>query len=879
MTLFVPLASKRLFAEVLIKLCLTFLIMVLLIAAVSRGGGFREGGYRHLYTIFAALLAVIVILFIPQIYQLFQVPVVGVYEIGTFAGILCLFAFLAAIVRLYVGLVFTITPRTESAPVCRILAPEPQVQDANSRAQPHSPPSCLLRGIDEPRLSQDLNGFEQFSELFVRTGERLSVSERRWAGALLALGAVGWLLIPWVTGAREESLFDRPLRCTFFVIAALMVAWLVSIPKSASPEKRMSYVKNLQGRALWYLLATYMLGDIVWAMADANAFSFRVYTLWAFLNILFFPILYARVIDAWHVHSSSGWVRLVGLAPVGAVLVAAALWFAIGPSDVGHPGTSKVDAGDCESAWLDHCEKRLDAIERLPGDGPMVLVAASGGGSRAALFTALMLEALARTDGQGKPLVEPAPKVGDRMHRRIVIISSVSGGSLGAAHYAAQQEIADQPESMLPRRRWRNAIEAELVRDLRDCAEDFYDVQQNRPPETDGLAEERRQRHLEAQKRVRDACQKLYQGQTGAGKDEFPDWLLASAFADDMGMDFMAPLLRGVLHFGLERGASVSRFWEQRFGWDGKTNLNGFSVERTPLLFQNACDVDSGSRLVVGFPQVPPALLRNTEKGAASVTPILELDPTHEFTLAEAVRMSANFPWGFQVARTNAGVAGSAPQTRYIMDGGFVDNTGLDSLAYLLGTLHRLELSDEDNARKEIAGRILDKLRRRGVLLVEIDSGAKVHGRGVAEVALPSLFEPVRCLSNSVDGNANLAADGHVSTITKALTDLHDGKVHFVHARFTCNHVENVMTAWALSSVDKAKIIVQFLTELNYNSGADLNPDGNLATLVALAHTGLDPDKSRQVQQKGAHDANQRKEAYSGMERSIGAQPPNGSKQ
>ena len=108
---------------------------------------------------------------------------------------------------------------------------------------------------------------------------------------------------------------------------------------------------------------------------------------------------------------------------------------------------------------------------------------------------------------------------------------------------------------------------------------------------------------MKAQERVREACRKLAQGQTGAGKDQFPDWLLSSAFADDMGTDFMAPLLRGVLSVGLERGTSVSRFWESQFGWAGKTNQKGFSAARTPLLFVNACDVDSGLRSLSASPR------------------------------------------------------------------------------------------------------------------------------------------------------------------------------------------------------------------------------------------------------------------------------------
>ena len=155
------------------------------------------------------------------------------------------------------------------------------------------------------------------------------------------LGVAAWLSLPWLSGAREACILDRPLRCTFSAVAVLTAAWLFTIPEGISSEHRMGYVKNMQGRALWYLLVTYLLGEIVWALAGAGAFSMRVYTLWAFLQVLFFPILYARVIDAWHVHSRTGLVRLYGLAPVLGILVLLVVVAALpvsGPSDVGRPG-------------------------------------------------------------------------------------------------------------------------------------------------------------------------------------------------------------------------------------------------------------------------------------------------------------------------------------------------------------------------------------------------------------------------------------------------------------------------------------------------------------------------------------------------------------
>ena len=66
---------------------------------------------------------------------------------------------------------------------------------------------------------------------------------------------------------------------------------------------------------------------------------------------------------------------------------------------------------------------------------------------------------------------------------------------------------------------------------------------------------------------------------------------------------------------------------------------------------------------------------------------------------------------------------------------------------------------------------------------------------------------------------------------------------------------------------------MQFLTEMEYNTSAELNPERNLATLVVQARDGLDPDKSRKLEEKGVQDASRRKGAYGQMERPAGVEP------
>ena len=138
---------------------------------------------------------------------------------------------------------------------------------------------------------------------------------------------------------------------------------------------------------------------------------------------------------------------------------------------------------------------------------------------------------------------------------------------------------------------------------------------------------------------------------------------------------------------------------------------------------------------------------------------------------------------------------------------------------------------------------IMGKLRRRGVVLIEIDSGAKQEpSRGVATV-LPGIFEPVTALENVSYTGADRVAQEHIRRLKKIFAGpsisatlerlrydaadellrrvdrdfgfkLEDGNLTMFHSlRITCNHEKNVMTAWALAPSDKAKVFVQFLLE------------------------------------------------------------------
>jgi predicted acylesterase/phospholipase RssA len=70
--------------------------------------------------------------------------------------------------------------------------------------------------------------------------------------------------------------------------------------------------------------------------------------------------------------------------------------------------------------------------QRLSPDGTIMALSISGGGSRAAYFTAVVLERLSHIQYPG------SAKFGDTVLRHIDLISSISGGSLAAAYFTAR---------------------------------------------------------------------------------------------------------------------------------------------------------------------------------------------------------------------------------------------------------------------------------------------------------------------------------------------------------------------------------------------------------------------------------------------------------
>ncbi|HET6883183.1 MAG TPA: patatin-like phospholipase family protein, partial [Pirellulales bacterium] len=561
------------------------------------------------------------------------------------------------------------------------------------------------------------------------------------------------------------------------------------------------------GRRIWVLLLANIVGELSWYLVNVfTALPFQFYTIWALFHILFSLYLVANFLDLCQFSPGQEWHIRPTIVLIGIGYVALFLRPCHVGKDSGNP-RQPLEPTDLDSitiGWFDQIET---AIKAVPNDGPVVFVAASGGGSRAALFTALVLEGLSHLQVQchsetGKSAATAAD--------RIVLFSSVSGGSLGTAYYL--RHAVDPNTGMRGAPPSRETYRQTDVNDLKTRMAHFATIWTQRVAT---------QAEKSAYEQIQKECDDLMEGKSDMLATA--PWLFNSAFVDDMCTDFMAPLLRGVLFPGVERGQRVSRFWEDRFDWTGLDNHKGFPA-RAPVAFFNATNVETGTRLAIAFPRAPLELLQlpATESSKYQPKALSDIDGNYLLQLAEAVRLSANFPYGFQVAALRPNLL--------VMDGGIVDNTGIDTIVYLLeGLRHFAKASAPPKSVPRRAFDLLQTLKYRGVVLVEIDSGAKQTKPPTAALLFHTLWPPAQALENAGYANADLSKYDRIAAALQILNEPpvdsaklgsgasspHGQTPEFISAlvTFTCNHSENVMTSWALGPDDKAKIIVQFLVD------------------------------------------------------------------
>jgi predicted acylesterase/phospholipase RssA len=384
------------------------------------------------------------------------------------------------------------------------------------------------------------------------------------------------------------------------------------------------------------------------------------------------------------------------------------------------------------------------AVDLWPAGGsredlpPVVVIAASGGGSRAAIYTAMTLEALGRD----------LPNV----LANLQAIGSVSGGSLASAAYVAsrirntKEDSAQRCDGSLERR-----VEADFIR-----------------PVLQGV-------FLSLQGRGQ-AIQSYWERCPGLGELRMSD--LARAWRERFSAgDSLPPFPIPLMHSAsLQRHAVViSPLAREAYGVtdidaEARSDRNRYSLLDT-----------SGAPTWVYY--------------RSGVYGLQDLIPGFNPTLSEAVRASANFPFGFALVdvRTRQPLyfspwgderSGTQLQTVRLTDGGALSNSGLWSLYHLL---------------KNRA----DTLRRRGVLLILVDAGG-----------MPRATKPNRVLGLvSAILDKNPKGEFLHRTMLASLATTFGQCFDAVELEILPVRHWNVYTTWALDQRSVAKLDAAFKME------------------------------------------------------------------
>jgi len=649
------------------------------------------------------------------------------------------------------------------------------------------------------------------------------------------LGLVGGLaVILYLTQRLPTDAYPLfPLAAVNFGWVTFVLAlWLLFVkPTAWSRPGTLPAISQVLGWRVGWLATTYILGEVLWYVATRQLTpwsGYLMYTQWAVLQILVTVLMIAHTLDFLDWRSRFP-LRLIGIPVIVLIGLFNLLPEKVPSSLITHPDLVLSDGHEGNELgepplWLQQLEQRVDVV---PG-GPCVIVAASGGGTRAALFTALVLQGMQHEESF------------DDHHydEHLVMISGVSGGSLGASQstfwrhsqFASSTGAESDPHSKNTNvEELRFFIGQALAGELRGLESEETRRKVAGIPEYEELLEER---IAGVARRVSE----VENSETGAFDGA---WILTDPVIDAVCTDFMAPILRGTVTPFISRGEALRLFWDTAFGWQRVTNVTGFNRPSSegqppgpaPLVLLNACNTTWGTRFTIGIPYLPNRFFDQTTANAnASRFPVRALsdkEPLNEISLSHAVRLSSNFPWGFRV-RTLADTN--------LLDGGMVDNTGIDTI---FEVFRRLSTSHDGR-------RVLAKMARKGVFILEIDSGGKPQGQREQIAQTAGVMEPLTTLKNALHTNAEIVKEHYLHEIEQTLQDAlaedvqkqlevlaeeearqlaKDAFYMVAHVPFQCENFSGsplspsqhrtVMTAWSLDARQKGQVMARFLIELS----------------------------------------------------------------
>ncbi len=418
---------------------------------------------------------------------------------------------------------------------------------------------------------------------------------------------------------------------------------------------------------------------------------------------------------------------------------------------------------DAKAAWPEGGTsapwQRLEVPEwPWPGDGPVVVLAASGGGSRAAIYTGLLLQKLNQEGFQ-------------EIASHLQAISSVSGGSLANAAYIAR--LLDLREGRQPDR-------AAALRNLDEAmSRDFLFptlVGALVPRTTRGQA-------IESTWEENDGRE---ENEVGLGTHRLSElareWREAKKTASQV-PPFPIPLFNSTTLDGHD--LVISPLERRLYSADALE-------DQARSLNRPVCDDEDGDKAEAG----DPCTWVYYRDGIYALEDLL---PDFDPRLSQAVRASANFPFGFPLVRIltdrplffNPKDQGKGTKRVQLTDGGALSNSGMWSLYHLL-------MPDEKDK--------LEELKRRGVLLLVVEASKMPE--------YPNLEQSLNTLWSTIGDQGPVGQRLH-RQMFDALGLAYGDRIAILQWDLRARENYNVLTSWALGEDSIQKLRDSFKVSWN----------------------------------------------------------------
>jgi hypothetical protein len=480
----------------------------------------------------------------------------------------------------------------------------------------------------------------------------------------------------------------------------------------------------------------------------------------------------------------------------------------------GNTGTTGITLNDAFDQW--RARNCIAVGTRVTGQEkpvvPLILVASSGGGVRAAAWTSQVLDRVlgvgpasggtAERCTPGQPKVDTTPRV-----NWVFAASGVSGGSLGLAAYAARLAEDDVPQDAQP-------LQANLA--------GVHAAEGTRP--------------------ARWWRERLDEDSLAASLS----WML---FAE-------TPWSWLRFHAERDRAEVLEATWERAWRQHGVAAGKGldqgfFSLQqqqapkpRVPLLLFNGTSVESGCRFNASMLQAsgrqrdepsagclsPRGLQASPDAVLAATVDLADfVCPYQQPRLSTAVLLSARFPVISPSGHLERpACAGDGPPPRpetFVVDGGYLENSGADTAIDLWSAL--APLIDENNQDPAAPASIVP-------LFIQIDNGyAEPAGPG-AVPRKPQFVTPLLAVNATRDGRQADARQGAQVLFAKPF--LVDGRPvrfggeanRYVRFSLLAHPGARAPTGWTLSDTSFDDLEQQFDRS---------NPNGDAETPLARVQT------------------------------------------